>query len=475
MRDIIDPVDTSDGLFHDGDPSTGVEGTVVHAKWLNAQQGATIDLQTEIKAVLSAAGMTPNSSTLSQLLSALQALFLTSESAAVKNALLKGNNLSDVVNKATALANLSGVPVTRKVNGHTFDKDFDISAADVKALAVTTVRAQVDPPAGNVADANYLPVNSVSFVYENVPNSPPFTGSLLDFSGLGGGYNVQIAARYANQGERIAFRTRNGDAKSWNTWHEIYHTGNKPAPSDVGALPANAPELSVNLNTLGHPTVSIGLYFQGYSAAATAANNYPLLEAGSLLVTRAAYGCQQEYTTYGSGRKFVRGLTGSFNGNGPWGPWKEYLLTTANAASATKLATPRSIGGTNFDGTGNITPALCTAASRLQTARTINGVAFDGTGNISIPSGNIGAYTKAESDARFSPLVPGLNTVAAYVMAISSSGNVGPGSNVAGSSLRASTADGLGRGDALPGTWRCMGNMTTTNDAHRTTLWLRVS
>ncbi|WP_338505938.1 hypothetical protein VRB49_12775 [Erwinia aphidicola] len=200
MRDIIDPVDTSDGLFHDGDPSTGVEGTVVHAKWLNAQQGATIDLQTEIKAVLSAAGMTPNSSTLSQLLSALQALFLTSESAAVKNALLKGNNLSDVVNKATALANLSGVPVTRKVNGHTFDKDFDISAADVKALAVTTVRAQVDPPAGNVADANYLPVNSVSFVYENVPNSPPFTGSLLDFSGLGGGYNVQIAARYANQG-----------------------------------------------------------------------------------------------------------------------------------------------------------------------------------------------------------------------------------------------------------------------------------
>ncbi|MBN1085947.1 hypothetical protein JNO12_14960 [Erwinia aphidicola] len=150
MRDIIDPVDTSDGLFHDGDPSTGVEGTVVHAKWLNAQQGATIDLQTEIKAVLNAAGMRPNPSTLNQLLSALQALFLTSESAAVKNALLKGNNLSDVVNKATALANLSGVPVTRKVNGHTFDKDFDISAADVKALAITTVRAGINPSAGNV-------------------------------------------------------------------------------------------------------------------------------------------------------------------------------------------------------------------------------------------------------------------------------------------------------------------------------------
>lgn len=398
-----------------------------------------------------------------------------------KNIGLKGAAVLDVGNTADTVAAgddpriVNAVPNTRKINNKRLNGDITLTATDVKALAVTTVRAQVDPSAGNVGDTNSLPANATSFVYENVPNSPPFTGSLLDFSGLGGGYNVQIAARYANRGERIAFRTRNGDAKSWNAWHEIYHTGNKPAPSDVGALPANAPELSVNLNTLGHPTASIGLYFQGSSAAATAAKNYPLLEAGSLLVTRTAYGCQQEYTGYTSGRKFVRGLTGNFNGSGPWGPWKEYLLTTANAASATKLVTPRSIGGTNFDGTGNITPALCTAASRLQTARKINGVAFDGTGNISIPAGNIGAYTKAESDARFSPLVPGLNAVGAYVMAISSSGNVGPGTNVAGSSLRASTADGLGGGGALPGTWRCMGNMTTTNDAHRTTLWLRVS
>lgn len=366
---------------------------------------------------------------------------------------LKGASLLDVGTAAGTVAAgddpriVNAVPNTRKINGHQLNGDFDITAGDVKALAVTTVRAQINPSTGNVGDTNDLPANSASFVYENVPNSPPFTGSLLDFSGLGGGYNVQIAARYANQGERVAFRTRNGDAKSWNTWHEFYHTGNKPAPGDVGALPVNAPELTVNLNTLGHPTASIGLYFQGYSAAATAANNYPATEAGSLLVTRAAYGCQQEYTGFSTGRKFVRGLTANWNGSGPWGPWKEYLLTSGNAASATKL----------------------------QAARTINGVAFDGTGNISISASAVGAYTKAESDARFSPLVPGLNAVGAYVMAISSSGNVGPGSNVAGSSLRASTADGLGGGGALPGTWRCMGNMTTTNDAHRTTLWLRVS
>lgn len=298
--------------------------------------------------------------------------------AARKSLGLKGAALLDVgaASGTVAAGNdsriVNAVPNTRKVNGHPLTSDFDISAADVKALAITTVRAGINPSAGNVGDANELPANATSFVYSNAGNAPTFTGSLLDFSGLGNGYNAQIVAAYAGAGERIGFRTRNGDKKTWNPWYEFYHNGNKPSPSDVGALPVNAPELSVNLNTLGHPTASIGLYFQGSSAAATAANNYPILEAGSLLVARTAYGCQQEYTTYGSGRKFVRGLTGSFNGSGPWGPWKEYLLTTANAASASKLAT----------------------------ARTIAGVAFDGQSNIAIPASNVGAYTKAEVDSR---------------------------------------------------------------------------
>lgn len=292
---------------------------------------------------------------------------------------LKGASLLDVGTAAGTVAAgddsriVNAVPNKRKINGHPLTDDFDISAADVKTLAVTNVRAMANPSAGNVGDANELPANATSFVYSNTGNAPTFTGSLLDFSGLGNGYNAQIVAAYAGAGERIGFRTRNGDNKTWNPWYEFYHNGNKPSPSDVGALPANAPELSVNLNTLGHPTASIGIYVQGYSLSATAANNYPLLEAGTLLVTRSAYGCQQEYTGFSSGRKFVRGLTGAFNGSGPWGPWKEYLLTTANAASASKLAT----------------------------ARTIAGVAFDGQSNINIPASNVGAYTKGESDTRY--------------------------------------------------------------------------
>ena len=118
------------------------------------------------------------------------------------------------------------------------------------------------------------------------------------------------------------------------------------------------------------------------------------------------------------------------------------LPTGGTAVAATRLATPRTIGGTSFDGTANITPANCTnavqatklqtartiagvnfdgtaniaitarnvgalpaggtavAATKLATPRTIAGVKFDGTANISIPAGNVGAYTKAEVDAR---------------------------------------------------------------------------
>lgn len=72
------------------------------------------------------------------------------------------------------------------------------------------------------------------------------------------------------------------------------------------------------------------------------------------------------------------------------------LDKTANAASATKLQTARTIGGVAFDGTANINlPGVNTAgnqnttgnaatSTKLQTARAINGVEFDGSAPITI-------------------------------------------------------------------------------------------
>ncbi|ECJ9421093.1 phage tail protein [Salmonella enterica] len=60
MKNIIDPVETEDGLFHDGDLVTGTEGTIVYAKIMNAIQGAVIDIQAECIAILAAAGFKPD-------------------------------------------------------------------------------------------------------------------------------------------------------------------------------------------------------------------------------------------------------------------------------------------------------------------------------------------------------------------------------------------------------------------------------
>ncbi|MDM3340364.1 hypothetical protein OGV70_00185, partial [Citrobacter sp. Cf115] len=85
-------------------------------------------------------------------------------------------------------------------------------------------------------DSNSLPANAVSFVYSTARNSPGYEASVLDYSGLSGEYRTQIAASYT--ANKISFRTKNGDNNNWNNWFEFYHTGNKPTPQDIGALPA---------------------------------------------------------------------------------------------------------------------------------------------------------------------------------------------------------------------------------------------
>ena len=101
---------------------------------------------------------------------------------------------------------------------------------------------------------------------------------------------------------------------------------------------------------------------------------------------------------------------------------------TGNSATATKLATTRTINGVSFDGTANITVSDSTAvklagnqtiagvktfsstvvgsvtgnsgtSTKLQTAITINGVAFDGSTNITISDGTAVKLTGNETIA----------------------------------------------------------------------------
>jgi hypothetical protein len=76
--------------------------------------------------------------------------------------------------------------------------------------------------------------------------------------------------------------------------------------------------------------------------------------------------------------------------------------TTGNAATATILATARTIGGTSFDGSANIAVALSDTTTALATARTIHGVSFDGTANIDLSeviSDTVGAMVTSNTES----------------------------------------------------------------------------
>lgn len=77
---------------------------------------------------------------------------------------------------------------------------------------------------------------------------------------------------------------------------------------------------TTDLNTLSSLS-NVGFYYQDANSNATPTRNYPIAEAGTLLVTGSAYGVQQEYTAFSSNRKFVRGKGGAGSTN--WYPWKE--------------------------------------------------------------------------------------------------------------------------------------------------------
>lgn len=69
--------------------------------------------------------------------------------------------------------------------------------------------------------------------------------------------------------------------------------------------------------------------------------------------------------------------------------------TAGNAATATKLATARSINGTSFDGTANITTVKWGAARTLTIGNT--GKSVDGSGNVSWTLSEIGAATSGHN------------------------------------------------------------------------------
>lgn len=101
--------------------------------------------------------------------------------------------------------------------------------------------------AGFTLDAATMPSNSTGFTYAV---NAPHTGPIAKFSE--DGYPLQLNAAYIG-GQGLSFRTRNGDAGTWNSWYQILHAGNY----GNYALPLSGGTMSGNIAMGGNNITNI--------------------------------------------------------------------------------------------------------------------------------------------------------------------------------------------------------------------------
>ncbi|ELY2674485.1 hypothetical protein ACOILA_002444 [Cronobacter sakazakii] len=202
--------------FTNGDPATGRRATDLNSDMWDA-------VQEEICTVVEKAGLALNKDQHDQLHQAIVKI-ITSK---IPDALLKKNNLSDVVDKALALANLGGVPKTLKVNGLELQKDINIIPSDIYKLS-TGIGDAADLNTFTTPGLYYQPANAQAATGKNYPE--PNAGSLEVYKHAG---ITQVYRVYNNSRHYI----RTLYSGTWTAWAWVYDTAHKPSASDVGALP----------------------------------------------------------------------------------------------------------------------------------------------------------------------------------------------------------------------------------------------
>lgn len=171
-------------------------------------------------------------------------------------------------------------------------------------------------------EGNLLPVKQINLrshipntqiEYQNATPTELPMGSYIGFT-----TNAQLSGNGVFSGWGFVSKTDNTQAfrQAVNFDRHFAQWGNNASGwGSVHEYFMIRPQLGVsNLNGV----TMCGVYSQMSNANTQSNLNYPAQEAGTLLVTPSAYGYQQEYTTFYSNKKFVRGR----DGNG-WLPWKQ--------------------------------------------------------------------------------------------------------------------------------------------------------
>ena len=137
-----------------------------------------------------------------------------------------------------------------------------------------------------------------------------------------------------------------------------------------------------DLNSYTHANYSGKLYYAGGSNTTT---NVPSqVGAYGLIVLRNASGYTAQLMISSSGNWYSRTHSGT-----AWDAWNQLAHITDNVASATKLQTARTINGTSFNGTANITTANWGTARNLTIGGAVKSV--NGSANVSFSLNEINA------------------------------------------------------------------------------------
>ncbi|PIT49233.1 phage tail protein [Snodgrassella alvi] len=147
------PIDTQDGLFHDGNGINEL-GTVLPASWLN-------QVQAELIAILTAARIKPEKATQNQVITAIKMLIASSAPAAATADIAGVTKIIDSLNsndKFSALSARQG----KVLNDSKLDKDGTAKTADT-ASRLKTVRKINGVPFDGSMDINATPVGAVHY------------------------------------------------------------------------------------------------------------------------------------------------------------------------------------------------------------------------------------------------------------------------------------------------------------------------
>ncbi|CFQ99025.1 hypothetical protein CBW58_05725 [Yersinia frederiksenii] len=204
MKNIMPPIDTPDNIFHDGNPATGEQGTIVPGLWLTNVQGAIRNTQQELISVLAEAGIEINESANNQLLLAILNLISTrSPELPVASLLLKGiAQLSSSITSSseTLAATPKAVKTVNDAALKIANNLSEIAAAGPAATAATRTNLElgnaalktVGNAAGNIPDMSFFTASGSVSGYSKGPNGIIEQWAVSPLSVAGGVATVQL-------------------------------------------------------------------------------------------------------------------------------------------------------------------------------------------------------------------------------------------------------------------------------------------